>query len=180
MKITGSHEEITVSFILNGQTVSGRCTPRTHLADFLRHQLHATGTHVGCEHGICGACTILVDGKACRSCLLYAIQVEGRSLTTVEGLSAAPDLSPLQKAFKEHFALQCGFCTPGILMSATDFLAANPAPTEAEVRDMLGGHLCRCTGYTSIVAAILAAAAPAAPSDGSEPPTDDHSQAAIV
>lgn len=179
MKVIGPQEAITVSFTLNGRLVSGRCTPRTHLADFLRHHVHATGTHIGCEHGICGACTILVEGNACRSCLLYAVQVQGLSLTTVEGLATAPDLSPLQMAFKEHFALQCGFCTPGILMSATDFLANHPAPTEADVREMLGGHLCRCTGYEAIVSAILAAAKSASASDLSGSPKD-HSQAAIV
>jgi 2-furoyl-CoA dehydrogenase 2Fe-2S iron sulfur subunit len=156
VKLVGAHETIEVSFTLNGRNVMGRCTPRTHLADFLRHEINATGTHVGCEHGICGACTVLIDGQASRSCLVYAIQMQGRQVTTVEGLANGLELNPLQQAFKEHFALQCGFCTPGILISATDFLAHHPSPTEREVREMLGGHLCRCTGYEAIVRAILA------------------------
>ncbi len=126
------------------------------LADFLRHELRQTGTHVGCEHGICGACTVLVDGRAVRSCTLYAVQVEGCEITTVEGVNAGPDpLSDLQLAFRRHHALQCGFCTAGILISATQFLAENDNPTELEVRDMLSGHLCRCTGYVGIIDAIL-------------------------
>src|SRR5690606_14732096 len=115
--------------------------------------------HVGCEHGVCGACTVLVDGRATRACLLYAVQVEGKEVTTVEGLAADETLNDLQQAFREHFALQCGFCTPGILMSATDFLAHHPDPTETEVREFLSGHLCRCTGYEGIVRAILHTAA---------------------
>ncbi|TAN00894.1 MAG: (2Fe-2S)-binding protein [Rhizobiaceae bacterium] len=154
-----AHQEVEVSFVLNGKKVRGRCTPRVHLADFLRHKIHATGTHVGCEHGVCGACTVLVNGAAARSCLLYAVQVDGAEVTTIEGLK--PDdaeFSPLQTAFHEHFALQCGFCTPGILMSATDFIRNTPNPTAEQVREMLSGHLCRCTGYEPIVRAILAAA----------------------
>ncbi len=158
MKIIDGHEEVEVSLVLNGRPVRARCTPRMHLADFLRHRLHKTGTHVGCEHGICGACTVLIDGKASRSCLLYAIQADGVAVTTVEGLATSPELSLLQQAFKDHFAVQCGFCTPGILMSAVDFIRHNPRPTEKQVREMLSGHLCRCTGYEPIVRAILAAA----------------------
>ncbi len=153
-----AHDEVVVSFTLNGISVEGRCAPRMHLADFLRHRLHATGTHVGCEHGVCGACTVLVEGRAVRSCLIYAVQAQGATITTVEGLARHGEPSPLQRAFHEHFALQCGFCTPGILMSALDFLSSVPEPTEKDVSDMLGGHLCRCTGYHAIVKAILSAA----------------------
>jgi 2-furoyl-CoA dehydrogenase 2Fe-2S iron sulfur subunit len=159
MKRYGADQEVEVSLVLNGQAVRGRCTPRVHLADFLRHKVHATGTHIGCEHGVCGACTVLVDGRVARSCLLYAVQADGAEVTTVEGLT--PDdqeFSSLQAAFHEHFALQCGFCTPGILMSATDFIRNTPDPTAEQVREMLSGHLCRCTGYDAIVRAILAAA----------------------
>jgi len=151
-------QEIEVSFTLNGKPVSARCQPRMHLADFLRHRLHRTGTHIGCEHGVCGACTVLVDGQAVRSCLIYAVQLQGAEITTVEGLGTDQELNDLQKAFREHFALQCGFCTPGILMSATDFLGSNPDPSEDEVREFLSGHICRCTGYEGIVRAILATA----------------------
>jgi aerobic-type carbon monoxide dehydrogenase small subunit (CoxS/CutS family) len=154
-----AHEEITITFRLNGKAVSARCTPRMHLADFLRHRCHKTGTHVGCEHGVCGACTVLVNGRAVRSCLLYAVQVESEDVQTVEHLAHGTQLSDLQEEFRRNFAVQCGFCTPGILMSAVDFLAATPAPTEEQVRELLSGHLCRCTGYHGIVKAILATAA---------------------
>jgi 2-furoyl-CoA dehydrogenase 2Fe-2S iron sulfur subunit len=139
--------------------VSAQAEPRMQVADVLRHVLHQTGTHVGCEHGICGACTILVDGRAVRSCLLFAAQVEGAVIVTVEGL-AQPDseLNDLQKSFRRHHALQCGFCTAGILVSATQFLTEHPDPSEHDVREMLSGHLCRCTGYQPIVDAILATA----------------------
>ncbi|MEK7878022.1 MAG: (2Fe-2S)-binding protein [Pseudomonadota bacterium] len=155
--IVDAQEEITVSFTLNGRKVSGRCQPRVHLADFLRHHCNMTGTHVGCEHGVCGACTVLVDGRAMRSCLLYAVQAQDLQISTVEGLAQGPHLSKLQEEFRNYFALQCGFCTPGILMSAVDFLQSNSDPCEADVRNMLSGHLCRCTGYDAIVKAILAA-----------------------
>jgi 2-furoyl-CoA dehydrogenase 2Fe-2S iron sulfur subunit len=158
MKVFDAHEEVEISVVLNGRPIRGRCSPRMHLADFLRHRLHQTGTHVGCEHGVCGACTVLIDGKASRACLVYAVQADGATITTVEGLATRPELSPLQQAFKDNFALQCGFCTPGILMSVADFLRNCPLPTETEIREMLGGHLCRCTGYESIVRAIMAAA----------------------
>jgi 2-furoyl-CoA dehydrogenase 2Fe-2S iron sulfur subunit len=125
------------------------------LSDFLRHALGATGTHVGCEHGICGCCTVMVDGVASRSCLTLAVQVEGREVMTVEALAAADGtLNPLQQAFRNNHALQCGFCTPGILMSFTDYLARNPKPTTEQIREVLSGHICRCTGYAGIVAAI--------------------------
>jgi 2-furoyl-CoA dehydrogenase 2Fe-2S iron sulfur subunit len=151
-------ERVRIAFKLNGRGASGEAEPRMLLTDFLRHVIGATGTHVGCEHGVCGACTVLLDGIAVRSCLTLAVQAEGRAVTTVESL-AAPDgtLNALQRAFQQHHALQCGFCTPGILMSFTDFLARNPHPTEDEIRDVLSGHLCRCTGYAGIVAAVLAA-----------------------
>ena len=148
-----------VSFKLNGRAVSGPAEPRMLLSDFLRHVLGLTGTHVGCEHGVCGCCTVLIDGAAVRSCLTLAVQAEGRAVTTVESL-AAPDgtLNALQQAFQNNHALQCGFCTPGILMSFTDFLERNPDPSEAEVVEVLSGHLCRCTGYAGIVSAVLEAA----------------------
>jgi 2-furoyl-CoA dehydrogenase 2Fe-2S iron sulfur subunit len=152
-------QKVRVAFHLNGSPVAGEAEPRMQLADFLRHILHAYGTHVGCEHGICGACTVLLDGRAVRSCLLYAVQVDGCSIETVEGLNRGKEgLNDLQEAFRRHHALQCGFCTPGILMSATQFLAEHPDPTEHDVREMLTGHICRCTGYRGIIDAILDAA----------------------
>jgi len=147
-----------VTLKVNGRTLTGQAESRTLLSDFLRHELKLFGTHVGCEHGVCGACTVLVDGRAVRSCVQYAVECDGAELRTVEGLAEAGVLNELQQAFNRHHALQCGFCTPGILMSATHFLADNPDPTEAAVRDMLSGHICRCTGYYPIVAAILDAA----------------------
>lgn len=148
----------TVTLKVNGRTRTGQTESRTLLSDFLRHELKLFGTHVGCEHGVCGACTVLVDGRAVRSCVQYAVECEGAEIRTVEGLAQAGVLNELQQAFNRHHALQCGFCTPGILMSATHFLADTPDPTEAAVRDMLSGHICRCTGYYPIVAAILDAA----------------------
>jgi 2-furoyl-CoA dehydrogenase 2Fe-2S iron sulfur subunit len=147
-----------VSFVLNGKRVSGTAEPRMLLSDFIRHVLGATGTHVGCEHGVCGCCTVLLDGAAVRSCLTLAVQAEGRAVTTVESLAANGTLNALQQAFQNNHALQCGFCTPGILMSFTDFLERNPHPSEAEVVEVLSGHLCRCTGYAGIVSAVLEAA----------------------
>lgn len=147
-----------VTLKVNGRTLTGQAESRTLLTDFLRHELKLFGTHVGCEHGVCGACTVLVDGRAVRSCVQYAVECDGAEIRTVEGLAEAGLLNELQQAFNRHHALQCGFCTPGILMSATHFLADNPDPSEAAVRDMLSGHICRCTGYYPIVAAILDAA----------------------
>jgi len=148
-----------VTLLLNGEEVSGYAEPRTLLSDFLRHELGAMGTHVGCEHGICGACTVRIDGRAARSCLMLAVQAEGRRIDTVEGMAAAGEaMSPLQEAFHRNFALQCGFCTPGILMSLAEFLERVPDPTEEQVREALSGHLCRCTGYAEIVQAALEAA----------------------
>jgi len=149
--------EIAVS--VNGVHYQRRVEPRLLLSDFIRHEVSLHGTHVGCEHGVCGACTVLIDGRPARSCLTLAAQVDGHDLETVETLADGAVLHPLQQAFHEHFGLQCGFCTPGILMTARFLLEQNPDPTEAEVRAELAGHLCRCTGYAPIVDSILAAAA---------------------
>ena len=145
---------IDIRMTVNGREYTGRVEPRLTLADFLRNELDLTGTHLGCEHGVCGACTILVDGEAVRSCLLLAVQADGATLMTVEGLANGDELHPLQAAFQENHALQCGFCTPGFLMTAYAFLRDNPNPTEAEVRTGIGGNICRCTGYAPIVKAI--------------------------
>lgn len=148
-----------VQFTLNGKPVEADAEPRMLLTDFLRHELGMTGTHVGCEHGVCGACTVDIDGTTARACLTLAVQADGATIRTVEGL--APEsgrLSVLQDAFRRHHALQCGFCTAGILMSLDNYLRRHSAPTEAELREFLGGHLCRCTGYTPILAAALDAA----------------------
>ena len=155
---------------LDGRARSGHAHPRTLLSDFLREGLGATGTHVGCEHGVCGACTVRIDGVAQRACLTLAVQVDGRRVDTVHGMAAGEDgrLSDLQAAFKRHHALQCGFCTAGILASCADWLERVRAPDERQVRDMLSGHLCRCTGYAPIVAAVLEVArqrAAAGPAD---------------
>ncbi|HSS26657.1 MAG TPA: (2Fe-2S)-binding protein [Usitatibacter sp.] len=159
MLSVGSSERTHIQFELNGRPVSGYAEPRMLLSDFLRNVVGATGTHVGCEHGVCGCCTVLLDGAASRSCLTLAVQVHGRAATTVESLAPADaPLNPLQAAFRRHHALQCGFCTPGVLMSFTDFMARNQNPTEGEVRDVLSGHICRCTGYAPIVAAVMDAA----------------------
>ena len=160
MKQIGRDSLHTVRLTLNGTARSAPCTPRMLLSDFLREGLGATGTHVGCEHGVCGACTVQIDGVAGRACMTLAVQAEGRHIATVEGLCDADGpLSDLQEAFKRHHALQCGFCTAGILMSCSHFLEQVPAPSEQQVRDMLSGHLCRCTGYTNIVNAVLDVAA---------------------
>ena len=149
-----------VRFTLNGRPTMIDVEPRMVLTDALRHLVGATGTHVGCEHGVCGACTVQIDGVAARACLTLAVQVEGLDVRTVEGLAPAPErLSALQAAFRRHHALQCGFCTAGILMSLDAFLAERPDPTEQELREVIGGHLCRCTGYMAIIAAALEAAA---------------------
>ena len=149
-----------VTIILNGAPASGYAEPRLLLSDFLAHELGVTSTHVGCEHGVCGACTIRLDGTLARACLMFAVQADGRRIDTAEGLAGTGGaLTDLQKAFRRHHALQCGFCTPGILMSVGKFLELNPAPDAEEVRDMLSGHICRCTGYVGIVKAILDVAA---------------------
>ena len=149
----------TVRVKVNGITHEQTVEVRKSLADFLRDDLDLTGTHVGCEHGVCGACTVLLDGEPVRSCLLLAVQVEGASLTTVEGLADGERLHPLQQAFWDHHGLQCGFCTPGILLTAKAFLEENPHPSDDEIREAISGNLCRCTGYHFIVEAIRAAAA---------------------
>jgi 2-furoyl-CoA dehydrogenase 2Fe-2S iron sulfur subunit len=148
----------SVKLTVNEKQRIGTAEPRTLLTDFLRHELKLYGTHVGCEHGVCGACTVMVDGRAVRSCMQLAVECDGASVRTVEGLAQDDALNVLQRAFNRHHALQCGFCTAGILMSATHFLAANPDPSEDAVKEMLSGHICRCTGYYPIVAAILDAA----------------------
>ncbi len=155
MRRVNRNDKTRVTLTLNGKRLSAEAEPRLLLSDFLRHALGATGTHVGCEHGICGCCTVLIDGVAQRACLTLAVQVEGREVTTVESLAAADGaLNPLQQAFRNNHALQCGFCTPGILMSFTDYLARNPKPSVEEIRDVLSGHICRCTGYAGIVKAV--------------------------
>ena len=153
----GRMTEIAVT--VNGRLRRELVEPRLLLSDFIRHTLGLTGTHVGCEHGVCGACTVRLDGVAVRSCLLFAVQVDGAELETVEGLAGRGELTPLQAAFREAHALQCGFCTPGILMAAADLLDREETPSRAEITDLLSGHLCRCTGYEPIVDAIAAAAA---------------------
>lgn len=143
---------------VNGVAYEKEVEPRLLLADFLRGTLGLTGTHVGCEHGVCGACTILVNGDSARSCLMFAVQLDGCEIETVENLGTPLNMNPLQQAFREHHALQCGFCTPGMLMTATDLLRRTPDPTDDEIREGLSGNLCRCTGYENIVRAVRAAA----------------------
>jgi carbon-monoxide dehydrogenase small subunit len=143
---------------VNGTRYDRAVEPRMLLSDFLRHSLGLTGTHVGCEHGVCGACTIILDGRPARSCLLFAVQVHGHEVTTVEGLGALDKLHPVQQAFHEAHGLQCGFCTPGFLMTVVPFLQENPSPSEREVREAISGNLCRCTGYQHIVDAVMLAA----------------------
>jgi carbon-monoxide dehydrogenase small subunit len=161
-------KERTIRLTVNGTAHEKTVEVRKTLADFLREDLGLTGTHLGCEHGVCGACTIVVDGAAVRSCLLFAAQMHGRDIQTVESLADGDRLNPLQEAFWEHHGLQCGFCTPGFLMTLTCFLRENPDPSEAEIREAIAGNLCRCTGYKNIVTAARAAAdkmaAPTAPS----------------
>ena len=149
----------TVRLTVNGTVFEREVEPRRLLADFLREDLGLTGTHVGCEHGVCGACTVLLDGDSARSCLTLAVQADGAEIETVEGLGTMDALHPLQRAFREHHALQCGFCTPGMLMTALDLLRKHPSPSDEEIRDGLSGNLCRCTGYEHIVRAVRAAAA---------------------
>jgi carbon-monoxide dehydrogenase small subunit len=148
-----------VAVTVNGRRYEKTVEPRLLLSDFLRHDLDLTGTHVGCEHGVCGACTVLLDGEPVRSCLMFAVQADGHEVTTVEGLTPEPGtLHPLQEAFWDAHGLQCGFCTPGFLMTLVPFLEANPDPSEAEIRQAISGNLCRCTGYQHIVDAVLLAA----------------------
>lgn len=152
-------EKQKISLNVNGSNYEREIEPRTLLSDFIRRDIDLTGTHVGCEHGICGSCTVLLDGLPVRSCLTFAVQAEGRLVETVESLDSDGELSVLQNAFWEHQGLQCGFCTPGILMSMKAFLQENPSPSREEIRDALSGNLCRCTGYHDIVDAVVAAAA---------------------
>ena len=155
--MASDRHDIEVS--VNGTTYRRATDSRTLLSDFLRHELRLAGTHVGCEHGVCGACTILLDGVAVRSCLMLAVQANGHELSTIEGLAGkANTLNPIQQAMHEHHGLQCGYCTPGILMTMTAFLKENPSPSEDEVREALSGNICRCTGYQNIVDAMMAAA----------------------
>lgn len=155
MQETESTLEITVK--VNGEQYTRRVEPRLLLSDFLRHTLGLTGTHVGCEHGVCGACTIMVDGSSARACLMLAVQADGSEIGTVEGLGSVDALSPLQQAFQQCHGLQCGFCTPGMLMTATDLLQKYPLADDAQIREGLSGNLCRCTGYTHIVEAVRVA-----------------------
>jgi aerobic carbon-monoxide dehydrogenase small subunit len=179
--------EVTVSFDVNGRSCHLQVPTRMTLADALRDRLQLTGTHLGCEHGVCGACTVLMDGRSVRSCLVLVVQAQGRSVTTVEGLSPeGGGLSPLQEALSEHGGLQCGFCTPGMIVAATELLADVPRPGESEVREALSGNLCRCTGYEGIVSAVcsLASDRPSATrrwnDQGPPPGSDDPAAPPVV
>jgi carbon-monoxide dehydrogenase small subunit len=151
-------ERLSIRLTVNGRGVEREISARRSLADFLREDLGLTGTHVGCEHGVCGACTVFVDGRSARSCLLFAVQLDGATVTTIEGLTPSEGLSPLQQAFCATHAMQCGFCTPGMIVTAAELLASNPAPTPDEIREALAGQLCMCTGYVNIVRAVAQAA----------------------
>jgi carbon-monoxide dehydrogenase small subunit len=153
------NERRAIVVVVNGRRHEAKVEARVTLVDFLRHQLGLTGTHVGCEHGVCGACTVLFDGRAARACLMFAVQADEHEVMTVEGIAAgSEELHPIQAALRDHHGLQCGFCTPGILTTLLEFLRNNPSPTEKEARDAISGNLCRCTGYQGIVAATLDAA----------------------
>lgn len=149
---------LTVSVEVNGTSFAGETEPRKTLADFLREDLGFTGVNVGCEHGVCGACSVLVEGAVVRSCIMLAVQADGAKVTTIEGLANGEELHPVQRAFLDYHALQCGFCTPGMVMAAVDLLQHNPDPTEIQIREALSGNLCMCTGYVNIVRAVKAAA----------------------
>jgi aerobic carbon-monoxide dehydrogenase small subunit len=151
-------QDITVTMTVNGRRRTVSCEPRKLLTDVLRENLVLTGTHVGCEHGACGACTVIVDGAAVRACLLFAVQLDGAEITTVEGLAAGGQLHPIQQAFHEEHGLQCGFCTPGMMLTSVALLKENPSPTDEEIRWALSGQICRCTGYQNIVKAVQSAA----------------------
>jgi aerobic carbon-monoxide dehydrogenase small subunit len=153
-----STDRIALDIRVNGQTVGGIAESRTLLSDFLRHQVGMTGVHVGCEHGVCGACTVLLDGRPVRSCLMFAVQAKRHEIMTIEGLAHGNEMHPMQAAFRKHHGLQCGFCTPGMVLTAVDLLRRNPEQTEESVREGMSGNLCRCTGYEGIVHAILDAA----------------------
>ena len=158
MSVKAIEGPTAVTLRVNGETKSAVAEPRTLLSDFLRHNLGLTGTHVGCEQGVCGACTIRIDGSVARSCLLFAVSVDGAEIETVEGMATGAELHPIQEAFRREHGLQCGFCTPGFLVTVQDFLATNPDPSDAEIREHLSGNVCRCTGYQGIVAAVKTAA----------------------
>ncbi len=159
MSVLKANQLHRVTLTLNGRQVEGQAEPRMLLSDFLRHEIGATGTHVGCEHGVCGACTVRIEGVAARACLTLAVQASGKRIDTVEGLADEDGtLSVLQQSFKRHHALQCGYCTAGILMSLTQYLEINPAANREQLREVISGHLCRCTGYTTIVDAAVEAA----------------------
>jgi carbon-monoxide dehydrogenase small subunit len=151
-------ELVTISVTVNGTEYQRTIEPRMLLSDFLRHELKLTGTHVGCEQGVCGTCTILLNGQSVRSCLMFAVQAQGHEVTTVEALGTVENLHPLQAAFQEAHGLQCGFCTPGFLMTLVPFLEQNPNPSDAEIREAISGNLCRCTGYQKIVESVRLAA----------------------
>ena len=150
--------ETVVRLVVNGHEARGIAEPRTLLVDFLRHELGLKGTHVGCEQGVCGSCTIRLDGQLVRACTMFAVQAEGAQVQTVEGLATGDELHPVQQAFQDEHGLQCGFCTPGLLLATVDLLERNPSPSEEEIREDLSGSVCRCTGYVGIVAAVQAAA----------------------
>jgi carbon-monoxide dehydrogenase small subunit len=152
-------ERLSIRLTVNGRAIEREISARRSLADFLREDLGLTGTHVGCEHGVCGACTVFVDGRSARSCLVFAVQLDGATVTTIEGLTPPEGLSPLQQAFCATHAMQCGFCTPGMIVTATELLAQNPAPSPDDIREALAGQLCMCTGYVNIVRAVTQAAA---------------------
>lgn len=158
MTASGSAERVEVSLVVNGERMSATVEPRTLLSDFLRDHLELTGTNVGCEHGVCGACTVRLDGRLARSCITFAVQVQGAAVDTVEGLASGRELHPIQQAFQDEHGLQCGYCTPGFLLTAQALLEQNPDPSEEEIREYISGNLCRCTGYVGIVNAIRRAA----------------------
>ena len=158
MAIAVSEDQRIVKLTVNGRACSGIAEPRLLLVDFIRHELDLTGTHVGCEHGVCGACTVRLNGEVVRSCLMFAVQAEGAQIETVEGMANGPDLHPIQESFREKHGLQCGFCTPGLLMATQTLLEQNPNPSEAEIREYLSGNICRCTGYVGVVRAVQDAA----------------------
>lgn len=165
---------VRIGLTVNGRRIERHVEPRLQMADFLREELHLTGTHVGCEQGICGACTILMNGSSVRSCLLFAVQCDGAEITTVEGLAHDGVLSRVQQAFREHHALQCGFCTPGMLMTTMDLIQKEVPPTASDVRDALSGNLCRCTGYQAIVDAVLSVLTEKIPSSPDTGEADRH------
>jgi carbon-monoxide dehydrogenase small subunit len=152
-------ERLSIRLTVNGRVIEREIAARRSLVDFLREDLGLTGTHVGCEHGVCGACTVLVDGESARSCLLFAVQLDGATVTTIEGLTPPEGLSPLQQAFCAAHAMQCGFCTPGMIVATSELLRTNPSPSPGQIREALGGNLCMCTGYVNIVRAVARAAA---------------------